>query len=81
MNYVFSPDLATHLNTRIYKLQTLIFQETGETFNLNSPKQLGHILYEKLKIPAPTKKGAPILSTSAEILEELQDKFPVCNMS
>ncbi|MBM3192306.1 MAG: hypothetical protein FJZ63_06635 [Chlamydiae bacterium] len=70
--------LSDYLNTHIHKLQTQIFQETGETFNLNSPKQLGHILYEKMKLPPPTKKGIPPLSTSAEVLEELQEKFPVC---
>lgn len=71
-------ELATYLNTHIETLQSTIFAETGEIFNLNSPKQLSHILYEKLKIPAPTTKGTSAPSTSADVLESLQEKFPVC---
>lgn len=69
-----SHDLTTHIQV----LQESIFKEAGEVFNLNSPKQLGHILYEKLKIPPPTKKGLPKHSTSADVLEDLQQNYPIC---
>ncbi|MEI8301423.1 MAG: DNA polymerase I, partial [Chlamydiota bacterium] len=71
-------ELSVYLNAHIQTLEKTIFEETGEVFNLNSPKQLSHVLYEKLKIPLLTKKGASTPSTSADILESLQEKFPVC---
>jgi len=70
--------MAKELNAHIHTLQQEIFHETKEEFNLNSPKQLGHILYEKMGISPPIKKGAPKHSTSADILEELQEKHPIC---
>jgi DNA polymerase-1 len=57
-------------------LQEKIYEEAGEEFNINSPVQLSHILFEKLGLPAgkKTKRG---YSTSAEVLEKLRDKAPV----
>ena len=43
----------------------------GHSFNLNSPKQLAHVLFEELKIPYPRRSGS--ISTSAEILNEIED--------
>jgi DNA polymerase-1 len=57
-------------------LERHIFAIAGETFNLNSPKQLGYILFEKLKIPV-IKRGKSGPSTNAEVLEELADKFEI----
>ncbi|MCF0142367.1 MAG: DNA polymerase I, partial [Parasporobacterium sp.] len=53
-----------------------IFDAAGEEFNINSPKQLGVILFEKLKLPhgKKTKTG---YSTSADVLEKLAEEFPV----
>ena len=49
-----------------------IFELAGETFNINSPKQLGEILFEKLKLPVLKKTGTTrSASTSVEVLEEL----------
>ena len=53
-----------------------IFAIAGESFNINSPKQLGNILFEKLMLPAP-KKTKTGYSTSAEVLEKLRDKHPI----
>ncbi|MBO6178324.1 MAG: DNA polymerase I [Selenomonadaceae bacterium] len=60
----------------IEKLENDIYSLAGETFNLNSPKQLGDILFEKLGLPASkkTKKG---YSTNAEILEGLKQHHPI----
>jgi len=57
-------------------LETQIFAICGETFNINSPKQLQVILFDKLKLPVikRTKTGA---STDAEVLEELAVKFEI----
>ena len=53
-----------------------IYGLAGEEFNINSPLQLGNILFEKLGLPAgkKTKRG---YSTSADILEKLMDKHPI----
>jgi DNA polymerase-1 len=64
MSATFEKQIAS-LTARIYEL-------AGTEFNLNSPKQLGHILYEKLQLPVPGKRGktkAP--STAADVLGEL----------
>jgi DNA polymerase I len=53
-----------------------IYEMAGETFNLNSPKQLGEILYGKLGIMMP-KKGKTQPSTSAEVLETLAPMYPI----
>ena len=53
-----------------------IFALAGEKFNINSPKQLGNILFEKLMLPAP-KKTKTGYSTSAEVLEKLMGKHPI----
>lgn len=71
-------EMSIDLNTQITLLQEEIFTETKEEFNLNSPKQLGHILYDKLGIKPPSKKGASEYSTSASVLESLQDAYPIC---
>jgi len=69
-------DLAKTLKTQMNDLERHIFAIAGETFNLNSPKQLGYILFEKLKIPV-IKRGKSGPSTDAEVLEELADKFEI----
>lgn len=53
-----------------------IYNEVGEKFNINSPKQLGVILFEKLKIPA-VKKTKTGYSTAADVLEKLKNDYPV----
>ena len=58
------------ITERIYRL-------AGETFNLNSPMQLGKILFEKLGIPAPKKSKRGTYSTSADVLEKLQDDYEI----
>lgn len=66
-------------NDFVLKLQELehkIYQQAGEEFNLNSPKQLGHILFEKLNLP-PIKKTKTGYSTSVEVLEQLKMKSPI----
>ena len=63
------------LAVRIGELETRIYKEAGETFNINSPKQLGVILFDKmgLKGGKKTKTG---YSTSAEVLEKLAPECP-----
>jgi DNA polymerase-1 len=64
--------LADELEKQISQLTERIYQCAGTEFNLNSPKQLGEILFDKLNLPAPKKlKKSGQYSTSVEILEQL----------
>lgn len=64
------------LRVRQQQMETEIFKLAGEEFNINSPKQLGVILYEKLGLKAP-KKTKTGYSTDAQVLEELIDQHPI----
>ena len=64
------------LNVRIEELETLIWKQAGEEFNINSPKQLGVILFEKMQIPGG-KKTKTGYSTAADILEKLAPDYPI----
>lgn len=64
------------LNSRIETLVKRIYDEAGEKFNINSPKQLGVILFEKLGLPC-SKKTKSGYSTNVEVLEKLNGKHPI----
>lgn len=61
---------------KIGDLEKEIYEEAGETFNINSPKQLGVVLFENMKLPGgrKTKTG---YSTAADVLEKLAPEYPV----
>ncbi|MEO8382850.1 MAG: DNA polymerase I [Acidobacteriota bacterium] len=64
--------MANTMGTQIAALETQIYAEAGTEFNINSPLQLGHILFEKLNYPVIKKtKTTKSWSTSVEVLEEL----------
>lgn len=66
------------LDTQIAKLEAEVFEEAGTTFNINSPKQLGEVLFETMGIPYPKKtKGKNKYSTAADVLEKLEEDYPV----
>ncbi|MBM3199097.1 MAG: DNA polymerase I, partial [Chlamydiae bacterium] len=69
-------ELTDSLAKRLHGLEETIHSFSEEPFNINSPKQLSHVLFEELKLPAP-KKTQTGFSTSAEILEHLQEKHPI----
>lgn len=56
-----------------------VFEYSGEEFNVNSPKQLGVVLFEKLELPV-IKKTKTGYSTNAEVLEKLRDKHPIIDL-
>ena len=72
-------EYGTKLGERIDELEQEIFERAGESFNINSPKQLGVILFEKMHMPygKKTKTG---YSTSAEVLEKLRFEDPIIEM-
>lgn len=61
---------------RLHELETMIHQLAGGEFNINSPKQLGEVLFEKLGLP-PIKKTKTGYSTSADVLEKLAGKHEI----
>lgn len=69
-------DMSELLGRRIAELETDIYDLAGEEFNINSPKQLGVILFEKMKLPF-AKKTKTGYSTSADILEKLRTEDPI----
>ncbi|NLL93854.1 MAG: DNA polymerase I [Clostridiales bacterium] len=64
------------LKEGIDRLEQEIYAETGEEFNINSPKQLGEVLFEKMQLPG-SKKTKSGYSTAADVLEKLSDEYPV----
>ena len=64
------------LKTRLNSLTDEIYKLCGEEFNINSPKQLGEVLFEKLKLPV-VKKTKNGYSTDVDVLEKLVEEHPV----
>ena len=64
------------LTGRIGELEQKIYEEAGTEFNINSPKQLGEILFEKLALPGG-KKTKTGYSTAADVLEKMAEKYPI----
>lgn len=69
-------DYGETLTGRIEELEQLIYAQAGETFNINSPKQLGEVLFEHMNIPGG-KKTKTGYSTAADVLEKLAGEYPV----
>ncbi|MCR5294291.1 MAG: DNA polymerase I [Lachnospiraceae bacterium] len=69
-------DYSAMLDSRIQELTKEIYEEAGEEFNINSPKQLGHILFEKMKLPG-SKKTKTGYSTAADVLEKLAEEHRI----
>lgn len=67
------------LSLKITTIQTEIYALAGLTFNINSPKQLGEVLFEKLKLPAG-KKNKTGYSTNADILEGLRGQHEIIDL-
>jgi DNA polymerase I len=59
------------------ELSDSVFQITGEALNLNSPKQIGEVLFERLSLPTPKKTKTGNHSTNVEVLEKLAPQYPV----
>lgn len=76
VNGEFLTEFGADLKEKIVSLEKEIYSLAGEEFNINSPQQLGNILFEKLELPfgKKTKRG---YSTSADILEKIKEKHPI----
>ena len=65
-----------HLKRNLEELRIDIFKQAGEDFNINSPQQLGHILFEKLELPTG-RKNKTGYSTDVETLEKIKNLHPI----
>jgi DNA polymerase-1 len=71
-------DLSSGFQKEIDRLAQHIFELAGENFNISSPKQLGEVLFDKLGLPAPTRRGkSRSRSTAKDILEPLAEQYEV----
>ncbi len=69
-------DYSVSLNSKVSELTKDIYELAGVEFNINSPKQLGEVLFEKLQLPV-IKKTKSGYSTDSEVLEKLLDDHPI----
>ena len=76
MNAEALKEYGNDLAVKISELEQRIYEQAGETFNINSPKQLGVILFEKMQLPG-SKKTKTGYSTSADVLEKLAPEQPI----
>lgn len=72
-------ELGTHFEEKIKELEAKIYSLAGEEFNINSPKQLSVILFEKLKLPI-IKKTKTGISTDVEVLEKLKAEHEIVEL-
>jgi DNA polymerase-1 len=70
--------LSGRMEEEIGRLCSEIYELCGKSFNINSPQQLGKVLFEDLKLPAPVKYGkGKVMSTAADVLETLAEEHAV----
>ncbi len=70
-------EFSEKLRAEVERIEGEIHAMAGETFNINSPKQLSEVLFDKLKIPYPKKNAKGHYSTNADILEKLAPDYPI----
>lgn len=69
-------EMKGEFSERLHEIEEKIYQEAGTTFNINSPKQLGVILFEKMGLPV-IKKTKTGYSTAVDVLEQLREQAPI----
>jgi DNA polymerase-1 len=70
--------LSELMDRDIARLTSEIHEMAGKPFNISSPQQLGRVLFEDLKLPAPVKYGkGKVISTAADVLDELAPNYPI----
>ena len=70
--------MSSRLAVEIDNLAQKIYTDSGHTFNINSPKQLGDVLFNRMNLPKPMKYGkGKVVSTAQDVLEELAETHPI----
>ncbi|QAV32390.1 DNA polymerase I [Fervidobacterium changbaicum] len=72
--------LSVEMERKLSSLSQRIYEIAGEPFNLNSPKQVGYILFEKLKLPVMKSTNTGAYSTDVEVLENLAPDFEIARL-
>jgi DNA polymerase-1 len=71
-------ELSTRLSERVETFAQKVYNLAGHPFNINSPQQLGKVLFEEMNLPSPVKYGkGKVVSTAADVLEGLAAAYPV----
>lgn len=71
-------ELSARLTGRAGDIAQKIYEAAGHEFNINSPQQLGKVLFQEMSLPAPVKWGkGKVISTAADVLESLAAEYPV----
>jgi len=72
--------LSGRMEAEMARLGGEVYELAGKSFNINSPQQLGKVLFEDLKLPAPVKYGkGKAISTAADVLEDLAVEYPIAS--
>lgn len=73
-------DLTIYMNGELGKIEGKIYELAGTTFNINSPRQVGETLFDKMGIKSKKKRGKAAYSTSAAVLEELAQEHEIARL-
>ncbi len=73
-------ELTQYMDKELENIECKIYESAGEKFNINSPKQVGEILYEKMGIKPKKKRGKSSYSTGAAVLEELAEEYEIAKL-
>lgn len=73
-------ELTNEFNIKTSAIASRIFELAGEEFNINSPKQVGNILFDKMQLKSKKKRGKAKISTSAEVLTALADEYEIAKL-
>lgn len=73
-------DIKEKVDKKIENIKNKIYEKAGKEFNLNSPKQIGEILFEDIGIESPGKTSSGQHKTSEEVLSEIKDKHPIIKL-
>lgn len=79
LDSAFLQDYSAKLQVEIDEVQAAIFEEAGIKFNLDSPKQMGEVLFKHLKIPAQKKTATGQASTNEEVLQKIAADYPIAD--
>ena len=74
-------ELSIRLSAQIDQIAQQICDMAGHPFNINSPQQLGKVLFEEMNLPSPVKYGkGKVISTAADVLEGLAPAYPIAQL-
>jgi DNA polymerase I len=83
LDIAFLKKMSGELQTRMYEIESRVFEHIGDRFNINSTQQLSNAIFNRLKLAPPDgtrRTDAGHFSTSAEVLEAMKGKHPVVDL-